>query len=49
MNDDIKRILDQNDEILKLRDIIERQDALIKEYQKVLEGIIGKPKEEIKA
>jgi uncharacterized coiled-coil protein SlyX len=45
MNEELKRVLEQNDLILKLSDIIARQDVLIKEYQAIVENLVGKPKE----
>ena len=45
MSEELKRILEQNDLILKLSDIIARQDVLIKEYQAIVENLVGKPKE----
>jgi len=45
MNEELKRVLEQHDLILKLRDIIARQDALIHEYQAIVENLVGKPTE----
>ncbi len=45
MNEELKRVLEQHDLILKLRDIIARQDALIHEYQAIVENLVGKPAE----
>ena len=45
MNEELKRVLEQHDLILKLRDIIARQDQIIKEYQAVVENLVGKPTE----
>jgi hypothetical protein len=46
MNEELKRVLDNNDLIIKLRDIIAAQDQIIMEYQAIVENLVGKPKEE---
>jgi hypothetical protein len=45
MNEELKRVLDNNDLIIKLRDIIAAQDQIIMEYRAIVENLVGKPKE----
>jgi hypothetical protein len=45
MNEELKRVLDSNDLIIKLRDIIAAQDQIIMEYRAIVENLVGKPKE----